>query len=295
MVTTLRLSLPGVTTSLGLLFMAGAAALLLASPARRAPAALPLPQTATIPPATLLHRLDGEYSRAGRPVDAPRVTIAIDRPLEIMRYQVTAADYARCVAAGACKRLDNPPGRGDLPVTGVSYSDASDYAGWLSRETGTRWRLPKDLEWAHAAGSRFVDDGRGLDGGETNPALRWLADYEREANRKAASDPAPRPIGSFGANEHGVHDIAGNVWEWTQTCLRRVSLDAAGRTLGETSNCGVYVVEGQHRAPMSFFMRNPKAGGCSVATPPDNLGFRLVREPGWRDRLPAGLRRLLPA
>lgn len=212
-----------------------------------------------------------------------------------MRYQVTAADYARCVAAGACKRLDNPPGRGDLPVTGVSYSDASDYAGWLSRETGTRWRLPKDLEWAHAAGSRFVDDGRGLDGGETNPALRWLADYEREANRKAASDPAPRPIGSFGANEHGVHDIAGNVWEWTQTCLRRVSLDAAGRTLGETSNCGVYVVEGQHRAPMSFFMRNPKAGGCSVATPPDNLGFRLVREPGWRDRLPAGLRRLLPA
>lgn len=295
MVTTLRLSLPGVTTSLGLLFMAGAAALLLASPAWRAPAALPLPQTATIPPATLLHRLDGEYSRAGHPVDAPRVTIAIDRPLEIMRYQVTAADYARCVAAGACKRLDNPPGRGDLPVTGVSYSDASDYAGWLSRETGTRWRLPKDLEWAHAAGSRFVDDGRGLDGGETNPALRWLADYEREANRKAASDPAPRPIGSFGANEHGVHDIAGNVWEWTQTCLRRVSLDAAGRTLGETSNCGVYVVEGQHRAPMSFFMRNPKAGGCSVATPPDNLGFRLVREPGWRDRLPAGLRRLLPA
>lgn len=295
MVTTLRLSLPGVTTSLGLLFMAGAAALLLASPARRAPAALPLPQTATIPPATLLHRLDGEYSRAGRPVDAPRVTIAIDRPLEIMRYQVTAADYARCVAAGACKRLDNPPGRGDLPVTGVSYSDASDYAGWLSRETGTRWRLPKDLEWAHAAGSRFVDDGRGLDGGETNPALRWLADYEREANRKAASDPAPRPIGNFGANEHGVHDIAGNVWEWTQTCLRRVSLDAAGRTLGQTSNCGVYVVEGQHRAPMSFFMRNPKAGGCSVATPPDNLGFRLVREPGWRERLPEGLRRLLPA
>ncbi|WP_186420817.1 SUMF1/EgtB/PvdO family nonheme iron enzyme [Bosea sp. CS1GBMeth4] len=295
MVTTLRLSLPGVTTSLGLLFMAGAAALLLAGPARRPLPALPLPQTATIPPTTLLHRLDGEYSRAGRPVDAPRVAIALDSPLEIMRYQVTAADYARCVAAGACKRLDNPPGRGDLPVTGVSYSDATDYAGWLSRETGTRWRLPKDVEWAHAAGSRFVDDGRGLDGGETNPALRWLADYEREANRKAASDPAPRPVGSFGVNEHGVHDIAGNVWEWTQTCLRRVSLDAAGRTLGETSNCGVYVVEGQHRAPMSFFMRNPKAGGCSVATPPDNLGFRLVREPGWRERLPAGLRRLLPA
>ena len=148
MAATLRFSLPGLTTSLGLLFLAGAAALLLAGPARRAAPALPLPQTAVIPPTTLLHRLDGEYSRAGRPIDAPRVTIAIDRPLEVMRYQVTVADYARCVAAGACKRLDNPPGRGDLPVTGVSHTDATDYAGWLSRETGTQWRLSKDLEWA---------------------------------------------------------------------------------------------------------------------------------------------------
>ncbi|PZR85653.1 MAG: nitrate reductase [Stutzerimonas stutzeri] len=295
MVATFRLYLPGLTMSLGVLLMAGAAALLLAGPGHGVAPTLTLPQTTVIPPATLLHRLDGEYSRADRPVDPPRVTVRIDQPIEIMRYQVTVADYVRCVAAGACKRLDNPPGRGDLPVTGVSHSDATDYAGWLSRETGTRWRLPKDLEWAHAAGSRFVDDARGLDGSEANPALRWLADYEREANRKASSDPAPRAVGSFGANEHGVHDIAGNVWEWTQTCLRRVSLDAAGRTLGETSYCGVYVVEGQHRAPISFFMRNPKAGGCSVATPPDNLGFRLVRAPGWRERLPAGLRRLLPA
>ncbi|CAD5294464.1 Nitrate reductase [Bosea sp. 62] len=295
MATTLRPSLPSLATALGLVFMVGAAALLLAGPGHRVASTLPLPQTAVIPPATLLHRLDGEYSRANRPVDPPRVTVRIERPIEIMRYQVTVADYVRCVAAGACKHLDNPPGRGDLPVTGVSYSDATDYAGWLSRATGTRWRLPKDLEWVHAAGSRFVDDARGLDGSETNPALRWLADYEREANRKASSDPAPRPVGSFGANEHGVHDIAGNVWEWTQTCLRRVSLDAAGRTLGETSNCGVYIVEGQHRAPMTFFMRNPKAGGCSVATPPDNLGVRLVRDPDWRERLPASLRRLLPA
>lgn len=291
MVTTLHLSLPRLTTSLGLLFMAGAVALLVAGPAHRTAPAFPLPQTAAVPPATLLHRIDGEYSRASRPVDAPRSTVRIRQPLEIMRYQVTAADYARCVGAGACKRLDQPASRGDLPVTGVSHVDATDYANWLSRETGTVWRLPTDLEWAHAAGSRFVDDARGLDGGETNPALRWLADYEREANRKAANDPAPRPVGSFGANEHGIHDIAGNIWEWTQTCLRRVALDAAGRTLGETSNCGIYVVEGQHRAPMSFFIRNPKAGGCSVATPPDNLGFRLVREQGWRDRL----RGLLPA
>ncbi len=295
MATTLRFSLPGLTTSLGLLFMAGAAALLLAAPVRR-PAAptFPLPQTAIVPAVTLLHRLDGEYSRAGQPVDAPRVTIRL-RDLEIMRYQVTAADYARCVADGACKRLDKPAPRGDLPVTGVSHSDATDYAAWLSRETSAVWRLPSDREWAQAAGSRFVDDARGLDPDGANPARRWLADYDRETNRKAASDPVPRPVGSLGANEHGISDIAGNVWEWTQSCLRRVSLDAGGRTVGETTNCSIYVVEGQHRAMMTFFIRNPKSGGCSVGTPPDNLGFRLVRERSWRDRLPASLGRLLPA
>jgi len=295
MATTLLLSPERVLTALSLLCMAGTAALIVAAPAPRTTSAVPLPQTAIIPPTTLTHRLDGEYIRAGKPIDAPRVPVRIDEPLEVMRYQVTATDYARCVAAGACKRLDSPAAHGDLPATGVSYADATDYATWLSRETGTVWRLPTDLEWAHAAGSRFVDDARGYDPDNANPALRWLADYDREAARKAASNPSPRPAGSFGANEHGIYDMAGNVWEWTQSCQRRVALDSAGRSVGETSTCGIYVIEGQHRAMMSFFIRDPKSGGCSVGTPPDNLGFRLVREPHWRDRLLLRLRQLVPS
>ncbi|WP_332680745.1 SUMF1/EgtB/PvdO family nonheme iron enzyme [Bosea sp. (in: a-proteobacteria)] len=293
--TTLRMALPALTTSAGLMLMAGAAALLLAAQPRPVAPHLPLPQTATVAPTTLKHRLDGEYNRAGRPVDAPLVSVRIGKPLVIMRYQVTVADYALCVAAGACKRLDSRAARGDLPATGVSHGDATDYAAWLSRQTGMSWRLPTDREWAHAAGSRFIDDAKGHDPDEANPARRWLANYEREAARKSASSPAPRPVGSFGANEHGIHDMAGNVWEWTQSCLRRVTLDAAGDTVSTTTNCGIYVVEGQHRAMMTSFIRNPKSGGCSAGTPPDNLGFRLVKEQGWQTRLLAGLRRLLPA
>lgn len=293
MATTLFLSPEKVMTGLGLLCMAGAAALIMAAPGQQTTSGVPLPQTAIIPPAMLMHRLDGEYNRAGKPVDAPRVAVRIDEPLEIMRYQVTVADYARCVMAGACKRLDSPPLRGDLPATGVSYADATDYATWLSHETGTVWRLPTDREWAHAAGSRFVDDARGLDPDDTNPARRWLAEYEREVARKATSDPSLRPVGSFGSNEHGVYDVAGNVWDWTQSCQRRVTLDSDGRTLSETSSCGIYVVEGQHRTVIPFFIRDPKSGGCSVSTPPDHLGFRLVKESHWRDQLPSSLRQLL--
>lgn len=250
-----------------------------------AAAGVPVPATVMIPAGHWEHRLDGEYSRAGRPVDAPRVPVRLERPVEIMRDLVTVGEYGRCVAAGACRPLDGPPQRPDVPVTGVNHADAGEYARWLSRETGMRWRLPSDLEWARAAGSRFIDDARGPVPAGDNPALRWLADYDRQIARQEARDSSPRPIGSFGANEHGLRDIGGNVWEWTNTCHRRVTLDGGGNIVEETRICGIYVVEGQHRAAMSFFIRNPKSGGCSVGAPPDNLGFRLVRERSWRERL----------
>ena len=116
----LQLPLRPLLFSLGLLAAAGAAALLMIP---RSPEGAPAlrPQTVVVPPGSFLHRLDGEYSRDGRPVDAPRVEVRITAPLEIMRYQVTAAEYASCVAAGACRRLDAPASRGDLPVTGDSH------------------------------------------------------------------------------------------------------------------------------------------------------------------------------
>jgi hypothetical protein len=40
----------------------------------------------------------------------------------------------------------------------------------------------------------------------------------------------------------------------------------------------VRVVEGQHRAYVTDFVRDARAGGCSVGAPPTNLGFRLVRD-----------------
>ena len=48
--------------------------------------------------------------------------------------------------------------------------------------------------------------------------------------------------------------------------------------------CGIRVVEGRHRTYMSDFVRDARGGGCSVGTPPSNLGFRLVRDDDpWRE------------
>ena len=242
------------------------------------------PQTIVVAPRTFSYRAPGEYTRGGYPVDGPMLTVSVERPLTIMKYQVSKGDYARCVADGACPAPEpefSTPGEDDVPATGVSFDDARAYAAWLSRETGESWRLPTDEELAFAAGSRFPDDALGTGAGSSNPADRWLERYRRETARNAVRDAVPKPLGQFGENEFGLSDFAGNVWEWTTTCFHRINLDRAEPSPGDTSSCGIQMVAGQHRAAMVFFVRNPKGGGCAVGAPPDNLGFRLVNDTRW--------------
>jgi len=248
-----------------------------------------LAETAQIAPAAFNYRLAGGFLREGQPANAPLVRIK-PASLTIMRAQVSETSYEACVRAGACRATARrTPPRGDLPVTGVSFNDASDYARWFSTVTGDTWRLPSDEEWAFAAGSKATDDAIDVDSADF--AERWLKKYEQESTRARQPARAARQIGSFGANEHGLLDLAGNVWEWTQTCYSRHSVDAAGRATGEVVNCGVRVLQGAHRTYASSFIRDARAGGCSVGVPPDNLGFRLVRENGsWFARAIARVR-----
>lgn len=246
-------------------------------------------------PGSISYRMNGDFTRAGRQASAPLASLRFDKPLSIMKHQVSSADYQRCVDDGACRPLN----RGvvvatDKPTVQVSWHDADTYAGWLSRNTGQAYRLPTDEEWAFAAGSKFKDDGTPVD--EDDPSKRWIARYEREADR-APSNAATRTFGSFGSNDNGLEDLGGNVWEWTSTCFVRHVLDEAGNVLSRSPNCGVRVVEGQHRAYVTDFIRDARAGGCAVGVPPDNLGFRLVVERGgWSSlrrfagRAAAGLR-----
>ncbi len=239
----------------------------------------------SLPAGTFIYRLPGEFTRGGRPADAPVETFRI-ASLAIMKRQVTTAEYQACVAAGACQAL-NPATQTapDRPVVQVSWRDARAYAGWLSSTTGRYYRLPADAEWAYAAGDRFRDDAL-PETEDPDPAKRWIARYEQEAARERQTDRKVQPIGHFGANDRGLLDVAGNIWEWTDTCYRRVALDAGGE---ETVNCGVRVVEGRHRSYMTDFIRDARSGGCAVGIPPANLGFRLVRDDdfwrGLRDRL----------
>jgi len=236
-------------------------------------------ETVTVKPGRFAYHIPGEFLKAGRVAAAPVVERQFRRSVVIMKYQVSAAEYAACVAENACQPADSHA-EGDVPVTGVNWRDAVAYAAWLSLRTGESWRLPGDEEWAFVAAERFGADASGAEAEDSaNPAARWLAAYRYRATPRER-DMQPKERGHFGLNSNGLADLSGNVWEWTDSCYERIRLGAAGRKTETTVNCGVRVIGGQHRGYMSNFLRDGKSGGCAAGmAPPDNLGFRLVRDP----------------
>lgn len=246
------------------------------TPPATAPSGASRPAVATLQPGWFAYRPLGDYESNGRVIDAPARATRLDAPLDVMVEPVSQAEYARCVAAAACPKLKSvDPAAENLPVVGVSWLEATAYAEWYAAKTGEDWRLPTDEEWAYAAAERFRGEPPRIASGD-DFARRWLAKFDADS-ALARQPKAPQPFGHFGLDTLGVADLAGNVWEWTNSCYERRSVEAGGEARLLTRNCRVRALEGEHRTFMSDFIRDGVAGGCSVGPPPTNLGFRLVR------------------
>ena len=132
-------------------------------------------------------------------------------------YEVTFAEYDRYVQATGVRRPDDEGrGRGNRPVIGVDWEEARAYARWLSEQTGRSYRLPTEAEWEYAARA----------GTTTKYSWGNRANYEQANYRGNDRWENAAPVGSFPANRFGLHDMHGNVREWTQDCSHR-SYDGA--------------------------------------------------------------------
>ena len=153
------------------------------------------------------YRMAGDFSRDGKPVEAPLREARLSGSIKIMTSQVTSREYARCIDDGGCPRIPHASGVADRPVVGVSWRDATADAEWITNKTGVVHRLPTDEEWVFAAGEKVRDEMLPL-ADPVDPAQAWIARYEAEANRARPLALDPQPIGTFGRNENGLNESA---------------------------------------------------------------------------------------
>ena len=141
------------------------------------------------------------------------------------------------------------------PVTCVNWQDASAYVAWLSQKTGKDYRLLTEAEWEYAARAgtttrRFWgDDGNRSCGYANGADLTTEAQVPGFTNFSVANCndryAYTAPVGSYRANAFGLHDMLGNVWEWTQDCWNDNYHGApADGSAWMTGNCSQRVARG---------------------------------------------------
>lgn len=132
---------------------------------------------------------------------------------ELDATEVTVHDYQLCVSAGACPALIafgkkcnvDKPGRDNHPVNCLSATQAETFCRWAGK------RLPTEEEWEYAARGT---DARKYPWGNELPEQRacWQRSREPIPTCEVGSHPG-------GVSPFGVHDLAGNVLEWTSSAL----------------------------------------------------------------------------
>ena len=156
-----------------------------------------------------------------------QVTIA---PFAAGKFTVTFAEWDACVAEGGCPgaRL-TIAGRGNFPAE-VTWDAAHDYTAWLSRKTGSTYRLLSESEWEYAArGGRttryYWGDfdshdyaNYGMDTGCLNNfalGTNFLCAGAVSGNDRFAE---AAPVGSFEPNPFGLYDMLGNSTQMMEDC-----------------------------------------------------------------------------
>ena len=152
--------------------------------------------------------------------EGPVHQVNIARPFAAGVREVTFAEWDACVADGGCYGYspgDEGWGRGKRPVINVIWEEARGYVRWLSAETGKEYRLLSESEWEYAARAGTTTPfhyGSTISTGQAN----YNGNYTYGSGAKGEYRGRTVPVGSFPANQFGLHDVHGNVWEWTQDC-----------------------------------------------------------------------------
>jgi formylglycine-generating enzyme required for sulfatase activity len=133
--------------------------------------------------------------------ELPRIQVQIPEPFEMMAHEVPAGDFLAFSVATSRQMPRQPEWYADAahPVVNVTWDEAQLYCQWQGG------RLPTEEEWEYAA--RGGVDGQVYPWGDSPPvSAAW---------RSPAGGRRTTPVGLSEPNGFGLHEMAGNVWEWT--------------------------------------------------------------------------------
>ncbi len=183
----------------------------------------------------------------------------------IGKYEVTQAQWRILMGSNS----SNFSGCDQCPVEQVSWDDVQQFITTLNSKTGKKYRLPTEAEWEYAARGGNQSRGYTYSGGNDIGSVAW---YDGNSGYKTHA------VGQKQANELGIYDMSGNVWEWCSDWYGPYSSSAeVNPSGGYSSKSRVSRGGGWGYNPQNCRMANRdfNVPGASYF----NLGFRLVLAP----------------
>ena len=174
------------------------------------------------------------------------------------------------------------------PVACVSWEDANAYTRWLSERTGGSYRLLTEAEWEYAARAGTTTPRYWGDALERSCEFANGADLTTKAQARHASNwevadctdryPYTAPVGTFRANAFGLHDMLGNVWEWTRDCWNESYAGApTDGSAWMAGDCYLRVVRGGSWEDGPLALRAAYRVGSPTVIRVHARGFRVAR------------------
>lgn len=157
----------------------------------------------------------------------------------------------------------------DRPVENVSWNDAQEFCNELRRMTGRRFRLPTEAEWEYAARGGKKSTNAKYSGSSSVANVAW---YDGNSGSQT------HPVGRLRANELGIYDMSGNVWEWCYDWYGNYSSGSQTDPMGPGSGSdrvnrgGGWLIYAGH-------CRVSDRGSRTPSFRDDYLGFRVVLVP----------------
>ena len=158
----------------------------------------------------------------------------------------------------------------NLPVEEVSWDDCQTFVTRLNQLTGNNFRLPTEAEWEYAARGGQKSRGYKYAGSNTLSDVAWYGDN---------SSSKTHPVKQKQANELGLYDMSGNVWEWCQDWYGRYSSSAQTNPKGPSSGSYRVIRGGTWYSAASCYCRVADRSYDSPDHRFNALGFRVVLLP----------------